>query len=68
MSTEYLGRVEPELLTVEEAAEMCGMGPTKLRELVKQGRFPKPVKLSSRWVRWRRADIQKWIAELPAAS
>ena len=68
MSTEYHRQVEQEFLTVKQAAEMCGMGPTKLRELVKQGRFPKPVKLSSRWVRWRRTDIQKWIAELPVAS
>jgi prophage regulatory protein len=34
-------------------------------KLVAAGRFPAPLKLSARTVRWRSADVEHWLAQLP---
>lgn len=50
-----------ELLTVGEAAAMCGVSARHLRRLADSGDFPQPVKLG-RAVRFRRAELLAWIA------
>ncbi|MBY3054472.1 AlpA family phage regulatory protein [Rhizobium leguminosarum] len=39
---------------------------TQLRELVKIGKFPKPVKMGLRRNAWLESDIDAWIARLIA--
>ena len=34
---------------------------------VKDGKFPQPVRIGVRGIRWRRADIDQWIASLPVS-
>jgi prophage regulatory protein len=42
---------------------MVGLGTTKIYELISEGRFPKPIKLSVRSVGWLESEIQGWIKE-----
>ena len=42
-----------------------GMGNTWLYEAVERGDFPKPVKLGSRAVGWRKSDVQAWLEHFP---
>ena len=35
---------------------------------VKEGRFPKPVKLTNGTTRWKLADLEKWEAEQEGAA
>jgi len=42
---------------------MVGLGTTKIYELIAEGRFPKPIKLSVRSVGWLESEVQAWIKE-----
>jgi len=68
MSSEYAGRIIPELLTDKEAAALCGIGVTTLWNLSRSGEIPSPVKVGPRSTRWRRSDLQKWIQSLQPAN
>lgn len=48
-------------LKFEEVSGKVGMGRTALYELIRAGRFPKPIKLSRRMCRWLEADVDEWI-------
>lgn len=55
----------PETGFVREAQLIPGIIPishTTLWRRVKEGSFPKPVKLSTRVAAWRAEDIRAWIA------
>jgi excisionase family DNA binding protein len=51
----------PELLTVEQAAAMAGVGKRSWWRFSSSGKAPAPVRIG-RSVRWRRAEIAEWIA------
>jgi excisionase family DNA binding protein len=51
------------LLTVRDVAELLGLSVGSVYHLISQKRIP-VVKLSSRCVRFRRSDIDAWIASL----
>lgn len=50
-----------ELLDVRQVASMVNASPRTVMRFSDAGRMPRPVKLGS-LVRWRRADIEAWIA------
>ena len=62
-AAETKGKVMAEklLLNVNEAAELLGVGVGTLYHWVSEGRVPH-VKLSARCLRFRRADLEKWIS------
>lgn len=50
-----------------EVMQTTGLGRTQLYNLMNEGRFPRPVKLSARAVGWRESDVQAWIEQRPVA-
>jgi prophage regulatory protein len=52
------------LIKIDEVLKRTAMGKTKLYRMLKDGEFPKPVRLGSRSVAWRESTIDRWIAEL----
>ena len=54
------------LLRRREVEQMTGLSTTTLYKCMKDGTFPKPVRLTVRAVRWRLSDINAWIAEQTA--
>jgi len=50
------------LLDVHQVAKTIGCSPRHVHRLSDAGRMPPPVKLG-RLVRWRRCEIEAWIAE-----
>lgn len=52
------------LLSNRDIPKVTGMSPRAIRSLRAEGRFPKPVDLDGR-IRFRRADIEAWVANLP---
>lgn len=46
-----------------QVLEMVGMGNTWLYAAMKQGEFPKSVRLSANAVGWRKSEVLAWIAE-----
>lgn len=56
------------LLDVKQVAGLCNIGVSTVWQLVKNGTFPKGIKLSNRCTRWKRTDIVKWINEIGTES
>jgi len=57
------------LLEKEQAAELLGVTLWKFGELRRTDpNFPAPVRLGPRSTRWRRTDIETYIAALPPAT
>jgi excisionase family DNA binding protein len=50
------------LLDVRQVAKLLGLAPGSIYQLISQSRIP-VVRLSARCVRFRRCDIDRWIAE-----
>ncbi len=52
-----------EMLRKPEVVAMVSLSGSTINKKVADGSFPKPQKIGSRAVAWRRADIEKWIAD-----
>jgi predicted DNA-binding transcriptional regulator AlpA len=62
-------RDSPTLLTVKELASMLGVSERTCWRLAAmaeagQGNFPAPVRIGSRVIRWRPADVEKYLMAL----
>lgn len=53
------------LLRRPEVERRCGLSRSALYEWMRRGDFPRPVKLGTRLVAWREADIRDWIESRP---
>lgn len=49
------------LLRVKEVAKKTSAGKSTIWGWVKDGKFPKPIKLSDRISVWKESDIDEWI-------
>ena len=56
-----------ELLRREEVEERFGVSRSWIYCEMRAGRFPEPVKISERAVRWRVADLDEWARDRPVA-
>lgn len=56
---------EPVLLRRAEVESLVGMKRAQLYRKIAAGEFPRPVSIGGRSVRWRRADLDRWLADLP---
>jgi excisionase family DNA binding protein len=55
-------------LTVKEAADYLRLGPQTLNKFRHFGSGPQFVRVTARAIRYRRADLDQWMAERLAAS
>ena len=55
------------LLRRNEVEELTGLSCSTIYREMKAGRFPKRVRTAARAVRWRKTDIEDWVASLDAA-
>jgi predicted DNA-binding transcriptional regulator AlpA len=51
------------LMKVREVARVLAISDGTLYHRISQGKGPKWVRISARCVRWRRCDVEAWIAE-----
>ena len=52
------------LLRREQVEDICGICCATIYSMMSQGKFPKPVKLGKKMVRWTESSIQDWIAKV----
>lgn len=57
-------RLKPLWISYDEIFTLTGVGRFKLQELIEKNRFPKPMKLGKKVVRWSVADVTRWINEM----
>ena len=60
--------VSERLLRRQEVEARCGLARSSLYRLMREGNFPVPLKVGARAVRWREAEIEKWLTERPRAN
>lgn len=51
----------PALLSAQETASMLSMCPASVIRLAKRGEVPGMVKIGSKAIRFRRAELERWI-------
>jgi excisionase family DNA binding protein len=51
----------PQLLSVDDVAQLLSCSPHHVYRMADVGRMPQPVKLGA-LVRWRRTDLDNWLA------
>lgn len=50
------------LFRINELSHDLSMGKSTIWAWVKLGKFPKPIKISSRMTVWSSADVEEWLA------
>ncbi len=55
-------------LRLPDVKAETGLGKTSIYQLIREGEFPKPVKISNRAVAWREGAIEAWKADRQAQS
>ena len=53
------------LLTLKNVMDMTSLSRTTIYELVKEGKFPQPVKPGPRSTRWLESEVLAYIEALP---
>ena len=56
-----------ELMRREEVEERFGVSRSWIYGEMRAGRFPEPVRISKRSVRWRVVDLDEWAAGRPVS-
>ena len=56
-----------ELLRREEVETRLGVSRSWIYAEMRAGRFPEPVRIGKRAVRWRVADLNEWLSDRPLA-
>ena len=54
------------ILKIRDVVLVTGMCKTLVYRKMKEGDFPKPVRLSERSVGWREEDVDEWIRTRPS--
>ena len=62
-STDVRTRPRTRLLRISEVEARTGLSRSTIYEWSADGRFPPPVRLSDRVVRWVEAEVEAWIRE-----
>jgi prophage regulatory protein len=57
--TQEIPRLE-EILRRADLPRYTGLQRSQTDELIKQGRFPKPIRLSARRIGWLKRDVAAW--------
>lgn len=55
--------VDNPLLTVKQVSAWIGMSVATIYRWIAENKFPEPVKLGNRSVRWPKADIEAWLSD-----
>ena len=55
------------LLRLPSVVLLTGLSRSTIYQMISEHRFPRPVRLGTRAVAWRRSDLEQWTARLPVA-
>ena len=54
-----------QLMTAKDVVNVTKLSRVSIYRAAKQGRFPCPVRIGARQIRWRSTDVQAWVNNLP---
>lgn len=50
-----------QMLRMKQLTQYTGLSKSHIHHLVREGQFPKPVKLSTRCTAWNRPEVDEWL-------
>ncbi|WP_123102639.1 helix-turn-helix transcriptional regulator [Acidithiobacillus sulfuriphilus] len=56
---------ESKILRLPKVKETVGLGKSAIYAMIKEGKFPKPIKIGVRASGWLDTDIRRWLAARP---
>jgi prophage regulatory protein len=56
-----------ELIPLSKVIEEIDCGKSSIYRMIKNGKFPRPVKLGTKSVRWKRSQLERWKNSLREA-
>ncbi|MDE2980877.1 MAG: AlpA family phage regulatory protein [Gemmatimonadota bacterium] len=56
-----------EILRCSQVERIVGVSKTTIYRLMRQGRFPRPRRLSKNAVGWPRSEVEEWLENRPLA-
>ena len=59
---------QPKFIKLPEVVSICCMSKTSIYAAIRQGRFPKPVKLGNRCAVWVKSEVHGWVESCIASS
>ena len=59
------GIMTDRLVTRAEVERRVGLGRSALYRAMREGRFPEPLRVGPKSVRWLLSEVEQWIAGLP---
>ena len=62
------GNPSSDLLRMPAVVQRTGLGRSTIYRLMASKQFPLPVRLASRAIGWRRADLDRWSESLPTVA
>jgi prophage regulatory protein len=57
-------QVSGALMRLETVMAVTGLRKTAIYQRISDGKFPQPVRLSARCVRWKSDDVRAWVGAL----
>ncbi|SMC10054.1 helix-turn-helix transcriptional regulator [Nitratiruptor tergarcus] len=54
---------QDKLITIKEVSSLIGMKKPTIYKYIREGQFPKPIKIGSRASRWSLNKVMEWIEE-----
>ena len=51
------------LMRIDEVARLVAVHPRTVQRWVRDGEFPRPIKLPGGQVRWQREAVDRWLAQ-----
>ena len=60
--------MECRLLTRQEVESLTGLGRSTIYRLMRLGKFPTPIRIGGRAVRWSASELQGFLRDCPRAT
>lgn len=57
-----------EIISPRDVRLIVGIAPVTIWRLRREGKFPPPLRLTKGRIGWRRADLERWLAEREQAA
>ena len=47
--------------------DLTGLSRSTIYQMMAEGRFPRPIKITGKAVAWSQRDVEEWLAKRPSA-
>jgi excisionase family DNA binding protein len=59
--------IEPVLMSMTEVVAFVRLSDDTIYRLIDKGKFPAPLRVGSKLLRWRTADLKRWVEKMAPA-